>query len=332
MLGSLKLLDRILRGEVTRPSQLQDGKLTFPIAGVSAVGIVLAMTYGACMGLYSILRAFEVLQFPGDYRQLLASTVKTPALFFLTLVVTFPSLYVFNALVGSRLQFGSVLRLLLAALGVNLAVLASFGPIVAFFSLSTNSYGFMVLLNVAMFAVAGLLGLMFLIQTLNRLQHAQTPLDRLEPAGETKPMSAAAPESPVASASSTTTPPSSSPLSLPHVMRPWRPGAIDSVEGQSYGVNVRLVFGIWIFVFGIVGAQMGWILRPFIGSPNQEFTWFRERDSNFFQAVSTTAFDVLFGGDTSARRRGYEDGMRSGVNVTPTETRRAEDVRGERGQ
>ena len=331
MLGSLKLLDRILRGEVTRPSQLQDGKLTFPITGVSAVGIVLAMTYGACMGLYSILRALEVLQFPGDYRQLLASTVKTPALFFLTLVVTFPSLYVFNALVGSRLQFGSVLRLLLAALGVNLAVLASFGPIVAFFSLSTNSYGFMVLLNVAMFAVAGLLGLMFLIQTLNRLQHAQTPLDRLELGGDAQPP-VAAPESPAAGAPPTTPPPSSSPPALPHVMRPWRPGAIDSVEGQSYGVNVRLVFGIWIFVFGIVGAQMGWILRPFIGAPNQEFTWFRERDSNFFQAVSTTAFDVLFGGDSSARRRGYENGMRSGGNAPPTETRRAEDVRGERGQ
>ena len=35
--------------------------------------------------------------------QLFASAVKVPALFFLTLAVTFPSLYVFNALVGSRL-------------------------------------------------------------------------------------------------------------------------------------------------------------------------------------------------------------------------------------
>jgi len=50
MLGSLKLLDRIVRGEMTRPSQLQDGKLTFPIYGVSFVGLALAIFYGACMG------------------------------------------------------------------------------------------------------------------------------------------------------------------------------------------------------------------------------------------------------------------------------------------
>ena len=94
-------------------------------------------------------------------------------LFFLTLIVTFPSLYVFNALVGSRLSFRTVLRLLIAALGVMLAVLASFGTIVVFFSLCTTSYPFMVLLNVAMFAVAGILGMGFLLQTLHRLSLAQ---------------------------------------------------------------------------------------------------------------------------------------------------------------
>ena len=101
------------------------------------------------------------------------SAAKVPMLFFLTLIVTFPSLYVFNALVGSRLSFRTVLRLLVAALGVMLAVLASFGTIVVFFSLCTTSYPFMVLLNVAMFAVAGLLGMGFLLQTLHRLSLAQ---------------------------------------------------------------------------------------------------------------------------------------------------------------
>ena len=42
-----------------------------------------------------------------------------PALFFLTLVVTFPSLYVFNALVGSRLNLLALFRLLVAALAVQ---------------------------------------------------------------------------------------------------------------------------------------------------------------------------------------------------------------------
>ena len=81
--------------------------------------------------------------------QVLASMVKVPLLFYLTLLVTFPSLYVFNALVGSRLRLGTVVRLLVASLGVMVAVLASLGPIVAFFSVSTASYPFMLLFNVA---------------------------------------------------------------------------------------------------------------------------------------------------------------------------------------
>ena len=57
----------------------------------------------------------------------------------------------------------------MASLAVNLAVLASLGPIVMFFSLSTKSYAFIQLLNVVMFSVAGVLGLIFLLQTLHRL-------------------------------------------------------------------------------------------------------------------------------------------------------------------
>ncbi|MCE9607196.1 MAG: hypothetical protein K8U03_20105 [Planctomycetia bacterium] len=287
MLGSLRLLDRILRGEMTRPSQLEEGRFTFPIRGVSFIGLLLAMLYGACMGGYSLMRASDQLHSPESYRQLLASTLKTPALFFLTLVITFPSLYVFNALVGSRLLFGSVLRLLIASLGVNLAVLASFGPIVAFFSLSTNSYGFMVLLNVALFAVAGGLGLIFLLQTLNRLQYAQAADDLVANAGA-EPRTA---EEALAVGSAP--------------RRPWYPplptlpGPIDRIEGHFFGRHVRIVFGIWIFVFGIVGAQMGWILRPFVGSPSEEFTWLRPRESNFFEAVTTTFVDTVFGGRSS---------------------------------
>jgi apolipoprotein N-acyltransferase len=44
------------------------------------------------------------------------------------------------------------------------------------------------------------------------------------------------------------------------------------------------MFQIWVIVFGMVGAQMSWILRPFIGGGN-DFAWFRPRGSNFFQAV-----------------------------------------------
>jgi hypothetical protein len=65
-------------------------------------------------------------------------------------------------------------------------------------------------------------------------------------------------------------------------------GAIDKVPGSVLARNVKAVFICWILVFGLVGAQMSWILRPFIGNPDQPFAWFRDRESNFFEAVVRT--------------------------------------------
>ncbi|MFY8201909.1 MAG: hypothetical protein ACOVLE_14630, partial [Pirellula staleyi] len=56
------------------------------------------------------------------------------------------------------------------------------------------------------------------------------------------------------------------------------------------------IFRVWVFVFAVVGAQMSWVLRPFIGSPDLEFSWFRERSGNFFQTVFVMLFR-LFSGD-----------------------------------
>ena len=136
--------------------------------GSSLVAIVLSMVYGACMGTFALFSGRSA-----NMMQVLASMIKVPALFFLTLLVTLPSLYVFNALVGSRLTVAAVVRLLVASLGVIVAVLASLGPIVAFFSVSTTSYPFILLFNVVIFGISGTLGMLFLLQTLHRLTLAR---------------------------------------------------------------------------------------------------------------------------------------------------------------
>jgi hypothetical protein len=253
--GWVRELDRILRGDATRPSALRRGQVEVPAGGLSVVLVLLGAAYGACMGCFALFR-------PGGpaWLQLLAAALKVPALFFLTLLVTFPSLYVFNALVGSRLSLPSALRLLIAALGVLLALLASLGPIVAFFSVITTSYSFMVLLNVAVFAVSGFLGLGFLLQTLHRLSLAAP-----QPPGPTPP---AGPEADAFEFVATEP-----------------AGALDRVDDQVLGRHVRTIFRCWVVLFGLVGAQMGWVLRPFIGDPGRPFTWFRPRDSNFFEAI-----------------------------------------------
>jgi hypothetical protein len=264
-------LDRILRGEATQPSALQQDKFQIPVFGLAVVCDMLGIFYGLCMGVFSITPGGN-----GHPMQMLASSVKVPALFLATLIVTFPSLYVFNALVGSRLGVLSVLRLLIAALAVILAALASIGPIVAFFSFTTISYEFMLLLNVLVFAVAGFLGITFLLRTLHRLTALQIGI--LPAAVLTEP-SVDAKSQPDTSVTTSAALNATSPLdtTAPHILTP----------------HVRAVFRIWLLIFALVGCQMAWVLRPFIGNPDQPFTWFRKPYSNFFQAVAYAALRLF---------------------------------------
>jgi hypothetical protein len=260
MIHWFKALDLVLKGEATRPDALRDGAIAVPILRLGAVTLLLGAVYGACMGAFALTARWSTDTRIEGYYQMLASAGKVPLLFLLTLLITFPSLYVFNALVGSRLSAGSVLRLTVAAVAVLMAVLASFGTIVVFFSLCTTSYPFMVLLNVATFSVAGLLGMMFLLRTLNRLSIARAMQ------WETVPPTAPDPEAPP--------------------VIPQR-GALEHPSGQSLAPGVGLIFRIWVLLFAVVGSQMGWVLRPFIGNPHDPFTLFRERDnSNVFEAVT----------------------------------------------
>src|SRR5258707_15751300 len=125
MLKWLAHLDRILRGDATRREEISDGQIKIDAAGIAVLIVVLGMIYGLCMGSFSWMKEIPdtVKDSNGRYLQWFATIIKVPALFYLTLAVTFPSLYVFNALVGSRLTLVSLFRLLVASLAVNLAVL-----------------------------------------------------------------------------------------------------------------------------------------------------------------------------------------------------------------
>jgi hypothetical protein len=235
MLSWLREIDRLIRGDLTRQPDPDQGQLRLPLRALITGTVILGASYGFFMGWF---RAFGD-QDQGRYLQAVSSMVKVPLLFALTLVVTLPSLYVFNALLGCRLSFASTIRLLMAAVAVSLAVAASFGPILAFFTVSTTSYPFIVILNVALLGVSGIVGLWFLLQTLQRLANAS---------GEATIGDAAGPP---------------------------------SHAGQTRPDNPIGVFYFWILIFGIVGAQMGWLLRPFIGHPRATFQIFRERSGSF---------------------------------------------------
>jgi hypothetical protein len=51
---------------------------------------------------------------------------------------------------------------------------------------------------------------------------------------------------------------------------------------------------IWIVLFGFVGTQLAWTLRPFFGSPGAPFELFRDIDGTFYGNILST-LGSLFG-------------------------------------
>lgn len=117
---------------------------------LSATGCLAA--YGAVLGLgHSVPQA-------------LATALKLPALYLLTLAICLPTLYLFNLVWGGRLAARQVLALLLATITVTAALTVAFAPITLFFMITVHSYPFFVLLNTAVLGLTGGVGLGFLVQ------------------------------------------------------------------------------------------------------------------------------------------------------------------------
>lgn len=248
-LEGLRLVDRALRGELA-PGAGKGG----PAAPAGRLGLALvplAMAYGACMGSFSLWG-----EAGPEYRQVLASAIKVPLLFALTVVVTFPSLAVFTTLAGSPLRVVPLFRALMIGLAAAIAVLASLGPIVAFFGLSSSSHEFLVILNLLSFAAATWMGLHLFLRAWrlawDQAEHAPAPPAGAELLGEGDI-------------------PAGAPASAP--------------AGRLVRWRASLVVRAWILIAATVGVQMAWLLRPLIGSPRHAFAWVSPRDSNAFAEV-----------------------------------------------
>lgn len=229
-------VDGLLRARQGRGDGLGDGSAGEGLGGLSArriAGLMLGLggAYGFFMGWYA-LRS----QGAGGLLQLCASTAKLPLLFAGTLAVTFPSLYVFGTLAGSEMDLRRQMRAVSEWIVVMLAVAASLGPILGFFTLSTDSYAFIVLLNVLFLGIAGVSGVAALAR---------------------------------------------------------RVRATPSNDGLPVKARAGSVLVLWIVLFGLVGMQMAWVLRPFIGAPDTPFALFRPTESNAFAAVLRTLGRLL---------------------------------------
>ncbi|MEV4389152.1 hypothetical protein AB0J68_26145 [Micromonospora sp. NPDC049580] len=82
-------------------------------------------------------------------------------------------------------------------------------------------------------------------------------------------------------------PPGMMPPGYPAAQRPWATPPARRGEPTQRPASMTLLY-IWILLFGFVGTQLAWTLRPFFGDPGQDFSLFRSIDGNFYAEILRT--------------------------------------------
>ncbi|MHC5072182.1 MAG: hypothetical protein ACYTGO_17030, partial [Planctomycetota bacterium] len=152
------------------------------------------------------------------------------------------------------------------------------GPVTTFFIVCTESYAFIKLFNVLMFGIAGLISLAVLRRALSYLFESS----RSAGTGPSQSNTGSSQSNPGSPQSGTS---GDEQATKPKELQGNRP---PTLRGRGETDRARTVFGVWLVVYGVVGAQMGWVLRPFIGSPDLPFEMFRQRESNVFENLLRT--------------------------------------------
>jgi hypothetical protein len=256
-------------------------------------GISLA-AYGAVLGASS------------GWLQALVSTVKLPLLFLVTLAICLPTLYLFNLVFGARLSVLQACALIMVAITVTAVLTFAFAPISLFFLITARSYAFFKLLNVAILALTALVGLRFLTSGMRALNE-HVVVESMLANQVVMPATLQQRElvsATVGAAGSATQPPSNgaeraapqnqnpNPNHLP-VPAPGaaKATALPAAAGERRASMILLY--IWIMLFGFVGTQLAWTLRPFFGSPGAPFELFRDIDGTFYGNILSTLGSLL---------------------------------------
>jgi hypothetical protein len=121
---------------------------TRSVARYIAMIVGFGLLYGAAMG------CFGIGEGPSRLWQIVYSAVKVPLLLLVTFLISLPSFFVLNTLLGVREEFGEVFRGLVASQATITIVLASLAPLTLLFYLSFDDYDAAILFNAAMFALA----------------------------------------------------------------------------------------------------------------------------------------------------------------------------------
>jgi hypothetical protein len=145
VVGLFQIADDVLRGEVATGRR---ARARLPVMTTLALVIVVyGLFYGGVMGTYGGVAGPRLWQ-------VIYSAVKVPFLLLATFLISLPSFFVINTLLGLRSDFAYVLRALLATQAALTVILSALAPFTAFWYFSGSAYEPAILFNGAMFAVA----------------------------------------------------------------------------------------------------------------------------------------------------------------------------------
>jgi hypothetical protein len=60
--------------------------------------------------------------------------------------------------------------------------------------------------------------------------------------------------------------------------------------------SARRISAIWLVLFGLVGAEVGWSIRPFVGWTGQPFEWFRSDRTQIWDQLNAETDNLRVGG------------------------------------
>jgi hypothetical protein len=105
----------------------------------------------------------------GSYHSFLQSVVaglKVVVLFLSTIIICFPSFFIIQQVLGSKMSFRQMMVIVLSGVVLAATIAVSFAPIVVVFQITGGNYHFLQLLHVSIFIFAGIFGMRLMVDAL----------------------------------------------------------------------------------------------------------------------------------------------------------------------
>jgi hypothetical protein len=282
--GKQLIIERILRDRAGIWDQIiAERDLPRLILRMLLTSVISLAAYGAVLGASN------------GWLQALVSTVKLPLLFLVTLAICLPTLYLFNLVFGARLSVLQACALIMVAITVTAVLTFAFAPISLFFLITARSYAFFKLLNVAILILTALVGLRFLISGMRALNEhvvVESMLSNQVVVAADVSQRELVSATVGGAADPAAQPPTNGDARTARQNQNAAKAKAPQPAAGDRPASMLLLY-IWILLFGFVGTQLAWTLRPFFGDPGLPFELFRDIDGTFYGDILSTLGSLL---------------------------------------